>query len=74
MLLGTALPRACMVTRQALPRHRSAFSVIATSSTYRATMHAAAQAFRHAMALGAAKSVSFEKKTVLDLKLVLKKC
>jgi len=62
------------VARQALPRHRSAFPVVATSSTSRATMHGAAQAFRRAMALGAAKSVSFEKKTVLDLKLVLKKC
>ena len=28
--------------------------------------------FRRAMAIGAAKSVSFEKKTVLDLKLVYK--
>ena len=38
-----------------------------------ATMHGAAQAFRRAIAIGAAKSVSFEKKTVLDLKLVYKK-
>jgi len=36
-------------------------------------MHGAAQAFRRAMAIGVAKSVSFEKK-MLDLKLVYKKC
>ena len=69
---GTAVPRS--VVRQALPRHRSAFPVVATSATRRATMHGAAQAFRRAMAIGAAKSVRFEKKTVLDLKLVYKKC
>ena len=34
----------------------------ATSYSRRATMHGAAQAFRRAMAIGAAKSVSFEKK------------
>ena len=32
----------------------------------------AAQAFRRAMAIDAAKSVSFEEKTMLNLKLVLK--
>jgi len=38
-------------------------------------MHGAAQAFGRAMAIGAAKSVSFEKKqTMLNLKLVFKKC
>jgi len=63
-----------LVARQALPRHRSAFPVVATSSNRRATMHGVAQAFRRAMALGAAKSISFEKKTVLDFKLFLKKC
>jgi len=36
--------------------------VDATSSSRRATVHGAAQAFRHAMAIGAAKSVSFRKK------------
>ena len=46
----------------------------AMSSSRHATMHGATQAFRRAMAIGAAKSVSFEKKTVLDLKLVYKKC
>jgi len=53
------------VARQTLPRHRSIFPVVATSSTRRATMHGVAQAFRRAMALGVAKSVSF-KKTVFD--------
>jgi len=66
----SAAPRS--VTRQTLPRHRSAASVVATSSSYRATMYGAAQAFRRTMAIGTAKSVSFEEKTVLDLKLVLK--
>jgi len=33
-------------------------------------MHGAAQAFRRVRKIGAAKNVSFEKKTVLDLKLV----
>ena len=42
----------------------------ATSSSRRAAMHDVAQAFRRAMAIGAAKSVSFGKKTMLDLKLV----
>jgi len=39
-------------------------------------MHGMAQAFRRAMAIGTAKSVSFTKKikTMLDLKLVYKKC
>jgi len=38
-------------------------------------MHGAAQAFRRTMAIDTAKSVSFEEeKTVLDLKLVTKKC
>ena len=46
----------------------------ATSSSRSATMHGAAQAFCRAMTIDAAKSVSFEKKTVLDLKLVYKKC
>ena len=57
---GTVTPRS--VARQALPRYQSAFSVVATSSTRRATMH------------GTVKSVIFETKIVLDLKLVYKKC
>jgi len=37
-------------------------------------MHGAAHAFRRAMTIGTAKSISFEEeKTVLDLKLVYKK-
>jgi len=63
------------VARQGLPRQPSTFPVVATSAHCRAIMHGAAQAFGRAMAVGAAKSVSFEKKhTVLDLKLVFKKC
>ena len=55
----------------ALPRHRSAFPVVAMLSTHHATMHGTAQAFHRVMAIGAAKSVSFEGgETVLDLKLV----
>jgi len=50
------------MARQTLPRHRSAAPVVATSSFYRVTMHGAAQAFRRAMAIDEAKSVSFEKK------------
>ena len=46
----------------------------ATSSSRCATMHGTTQVFHRAMAIGVAKSVSFEKKTVLDLKLVYKKC
>ena len=47
----------------------------ATSSSRYATMHGAAQAFHRAMVIGVAKNVSFgRKKTVLDLKLVYKKC
>jgi len=61
------------VARQTLPRHRSAAPVFATSPFCRATMHGAALAFRRAMTIDAAKSVSL-KKTVLDLKLVYKKC
>jgi len=33
-------------------------------------MHAAAQAFRRARKIGADKNISFEKKTMLNLKLV----
>jgi len=36
--------------------------IVATSSSRRATMHGATQAFHRAMAIGAAKSVSLEKK------------
>jgi len=62
---GTATPR--LVARQALPRHRSSIPVVATSAHCRATMHGAAQAFSCAIAIGAAKSVSLKKQTVLDL-------
>jgi len=62
------------VAQQALPRQPSTFPVVATSAPCRATIHGAAQAFGRAMAIGAAKSISFEKKTVLDFKLFLKKC
>ena len=51
-----------------------AIPVVATSASCRATMHGAAQAFGRARAIGAAKSVSLKKTTVLDLKLVSKKC
>ena len=65
-----------MGARQALPRQPSTFPVVATSALCRATMHGAAQAFGHAMAIGATKNVSFEEKkpTMLNLKLVFKKC
>jgi len=62
------------MARQALPRQRSAIPVAATSALCRATMHGAAQVFGRARAIGAAKSVSLKKSTVLDLKLVFKKC
>ena len=71
-LSGPAAPRS--VARQTLPRHRSAPRSSPRHPSRRATMHGAAQAFRHAMQIGAAKSVSFEKKTVFDLKIVYKKC
>jgi len=60
LLFGSAAPRS--VAWQALPRHRSAFPVVATSATRRVTMHGAAQVFYRAMAIGAAKSVSFKNK------------
>ena len=47
--------------------------VTATSDLCRATMHGVAQVFGRARVIGVAKSVSFKKPTVLDLKLVLKK-
>ena len=69
---GSAAPR--LVARQALPRQRSAIPVVATSALCRATIHGATQAFDRARAIGAAKSVSLKKLTVLNLKLVFKKC
>ena len=71
---GTAAPGS--VARQDPPCHRSPRPAHATSALCRATMHGVAQAFGHARAIDAAKSVSFFKKkpTVLDLELVLKKC
>ena len=67
----TAAPRS--VARQTLPRHRSAFSVVTMLSTCHATMHGAAQAFRRALAIGAAKSVSFEEKNNVRFKISLQK-
>ena len=58
---GTAAPRS--VARQALPRQRSANPVAATSTLCRATMLGAAQSFGRVRAIGAAKSVSFKKKS-----------
>ena len=65
LLFGSVAPRS--VAWQALPRHRSAFAVVATSATRRATGF-----FCRAMAIGAAKSVSFEKNSV-KFKISLKK-
>ena len=49
-------------------------SVVATSASRCATMHGAAQAFRRAMAIGAAKSVSFgRKKNSVRFKISLQK-
>ena len=62
---GAADPATSPVSARSSPRYPSR----------RATMHGAAQAFRRAREKGTGKSVSFEKnKTVLDLKLVYKKC
>ena len=60
------------VARQALPRHRSAIPVVATSAPYRATMHGAAQAFSRVRIIDTVKSVSLKKSMVLDLKLISK--
>ena len=60
LLFGSAAPRS--VARQALPRQLSAFPVVAMSAPRRATMHGVAQAFGRAMAIDAAKSVSFKEK------------
>jgi len=70
---GTAAPSS--VARQDLPRHRSPRPAHATSTLCRATIHDTTQAFDRVRAIGTAKSVCFFKKiTVLDLKLVTKKC
>ena len=71
-LFGSAAP--WIRARQSPARQRLALLVAATSALCRATMHGAAQAFSRARAIGAAKSVSLKKSTVLDLKLVFKKC
>ena len=60
---GAALPRQDRWRGRALPRHRSALLVSATSALCRAAMHGVAQAFGRARAIGAAKNVSFLKKT-----------
>ena len=82
--LGASVPRRgpwCVsaapwaMARQNLPHHRSAPWSSPRHPPCRATMHGVAQAFRRAREIGVAKSVSFGKnKTVLDLKLVYKKC
>ena len=72
---GVALPCQDRWRGRALPRQRLALLVAATSALCRATMHDAAEAFGHARAIGAVKSVSFKKKPrVSDLKLSSKKC
>ena len=49
--------------------------VVATSASRHANMHGAAQTFCHAMAIDAAKSVSFEEeKNSVRFKISLKKC
>ena len=58
---GSDTPRS--VARQSPTTSAIAFSVVATSDLCRATMHDVAQAFGRARAIGAAKSVSFKKKT-----------
>jgi len=68
---GTAALR--WVARQALPRQRSAFPVVATSAPCRVTMHDAAQAFGHAMAIGAATSVSLKKTDIVRFKISFQK-
>ena len=55
-----AAPR--LVARQTIPRHRSMPWSSPRYPSRRATMHGAAQAFRRTIEIGAAKSVSFEKK------------
>jgi len=42
--------------------------IVATSSPRRATMHGAAQVFRHARDIGASKSVSFERRNRVRFK------
>ena len=71
---GAALPRQDRWRGRALPRQRSALLVTAMSAPCRAAMHDATQTFGRARTIGAAKSVSLKKTTVLDLKLVSKKC
>jgi len=70
---GAAAPRS--MAWQALPCQRSTIPIAAISALYRVTMHGAAQTFGRARAVGTAKIVSLKKNpTVLDLKLVSKKC
>ena len=64
------------MARQTLPYHRSVPRSSPCHPSRRAIMHSVAQAFRRTREIGAGKSVSFGEKneTVLDLKLVYKKC
>jgi len=68
---GTAAPGS--VARQDPPRQRPPRPAHATSALCRATMHGAAQAFSHARAIGAAKSVSLKKTDSVRFKTILKK-
>jgi hypothetical protein len=70
---GTAAPRS--VARQRLPRQRPRPRAGPRHRARRAPMHGAAALVRRAVSLCAAKSVSFFiKKSVSNLKIVLKKC
>ena len=57
---GKAAPRS--VARQTLPRHRSTPRSSPRHPSRRATIHGAAQAFRRAREIDAAKSISFGEK------------
>ena len=59
---GAGVPRQDRWRGRALPRLRSALLVAATSALCSASMYGAAWAFGRVRAIGAAKSVSFEKK------------
>ena len=58
---GAAVPRQDRWRGRALPRHRSAIPVAATSARGRTTMHGAAQAFGRTREIDAAKNVSLKK-------------
>ena len=73
MRRGAALPRQDRWRGRALPRQRSALLVAAMSAPCRATMHGVAQAFGHARAIGAAKSVSLKKNDRVRFKISFQK-